>query len=295
MYNKYCIACRADAHRTLQGRKRPRLDLGQARLRLGGGRSGIVGGNAEFLHQHMQLQICHQPGGGRGVWRIFSVSAGRGVYGRGAHDLGKGAAHLGFFAVSQKLFAHALFHTRVVDVFVYARERAEGLNQREGRLFAHARNARNVVGGVAHQAFHINQLARRNAVFFPHGGLVHHGSNTFAHRRARQQYARARPRKLQAVAVARGQHAGIAARGRGGGQCAENVVRFVSLARDHPVAKIAQQFLQNRQLRGQLLGHALALRLIARIHFVAEGGRAQIERNGHLVRLFLGLEPQQDI
>ena len=157
-------------------------------------------------------------------------------------------------------------------MLVHALQAFEPAYQSQGRLFPHARHAGDVVGGVAHQAFHVDELARRDAVFFLHGGLVHLYGDAFAQRGAGQQHPGVRAHKLQAVAVACGDDALVAARFACGGKRAQNIVCFKALARHHAVAKARQKLLQNGKLAGQLLRHALALGLVAVVHFVAEGG-----------------------
>jgi len=104
-----------------------------------------------------------------------------------------------------------------------------------------------------------------------------------------------RAHKLQAVAVACGDDALVAARFACGGKRAQNIVCLKALARHHAVAKARQKLLQNGKLAGQLLRHALALGLVAVVHFVAEGGGLQVEGDGHLVRLHFCLQLQKDI
>ena len=103
-----------------------------------------------------------------------------------------------------------------------------------------------------------------------------------------------RPNKLKAVAVACGNHAvpsrfGAAARKR-----SEDIVRLIALAGYNLKAERAEQLLERLKLRRQLMRHSLALRLIAVIQLVPEGGRAQIERDRHRIRFDLVEYTQQN-
>ena len=253
------------------------------------------GGQAQLVQRGVHFKVRQQACGGRGVRRVFFVCAGCGVYGRAAHDLGQRAAHPGLFFVPQQLFPHAFFDARVVDVFIHACQRAEILNEGKGCFFTHSRDAGNVVRRVAHQAFHLDELAGPDAVFFKYGGLVHHGGNAAAHLGAGQKHAGVGPHKLQAVPVSGCDGAFVAAGSAGGGQRAQNIVGLVALARHHFVAEVRQQLFQHGKLGGQLFGHSFALSLVAAVHFVAEGGRFQVKGDRYLVRFFLGFQLKQDI
>ena len=122
------------------------------------------GGQAQLVQRGVHFKVRQQACGGRGVRRVFFVCAGCGVYGRAAHDLGQRAAHPGLFFVPQQLFPHAFFDARVVDVFIHACQRAEILNEGKGCFFTHSRDAGNDVRRVAHQAFHLDELAGPDAV-----------------------------------------------------------------------------------------------------------------------------------
>ena len=224
------------------------------------------------------LALCEQRARLFGVGHAAAVRAGRRVDGRGAHDARQRAAHLGLLAPGLQLCAHALFDARVVQMPVHALQRAERLDQRQRRLFADARHAGDVVGAVAHQAFHVDHLRGGHAVALAHGVLV-----DALGLRALVLHAHGPAHQLEAVAVARGDDALVAARAARGGQRAQDVVGFVPLARDDLVAQRRQHLLEHGHLGGQLVRHALALGFVARVHLVAEGRGFQIEGHGHLV------------
>ena len=101
--------------------------------------------------------------------------------------------------------------------------------------------------------------------------------------------------ELQRVPVAGGQHTLVAPRFARGAERTQNVVGLVPFAGDHLVTQIGQQLFQNGHLISQFLGHALALGFVAVVQFVAEGGGFQVESDGHLVGVLLGLQFHQDI
>ena len=183
----------------------------------------------------------------------------------------------------------------VVEVGVHAFQRAEGLHQAQGGLFADALHAGDVVGGVAHQALHLNELPGLNAVFFVDGVHVHGHGLAAAHHGGGQQHRGGVAHQLQAVAVSGGQEAVILPGGAGSGQRAQDVVGLPALGGDGAVAQVCQQLLEHRHLLGQLLRHAVAGGLVAVVHFVAEGGSLQVKGHGHLVGLALLEQGEQDI
>ena len=146
-----------------------------------------------------------------------------------------------------------------------------------------AGHAGDVVRAVAHQRLDVDQVHRRGAVLLLKIGLVTDHRLAAAHFGACQQHGGARSDQLQAVAVAGGNEALVALLLASCRQGAQNVVGLIPLQRDNAVAQILQQLLDDRQLLGQLLGHPLALCLVAVIHFVAEGRRFQVKSTGYRV------------
>ena len=112
---------------------------------------------------------------------------------------------------------------------VHAVQGAEVLDQGHGGLFADALYARNVVGGVAHQALHLDELLGLNAVLFVDGIQIHGLRFAAAHGAGGQQHGGGLAHQLQAVAVSRGQKAVVPAGLAGSGQRAQNVVGLPAL------------------------------------------------------------------
>ena len=201
-------------------------------------------------------------------------------------------AEVGILPAGQQIFPLTGLDERAVQMVVHAVQGAEVLDQGHGGLFADALHARNVVGGVAHQALHLDELLGLNAVLFVDGIQIHGLRFAAAHGAGGQQHGGGLAHQLQAVAVSRGQKAVVPAGLAGSGQRAQNVVGLPALCRYLTVAQVGEQFFQDGHLLGQLVRHGVAGALVAVIHFVAEGGVLQIEGHGHLVGLTL---PEQGI
>ena len=212
-----------------------------------------------------------------------------------AVDLGQSAGHAGLGLVFRQLFALAGLDAAVLQVGVYPVQAAEGGDQGKGGLFADARHAGDIVAGVPHEGLDLDELFGLHPVFFPHGGFVHHHRLAAAHLGGSQQNGHAGGGQLQAVPVTGGDAALVPPGGAGGGQSAQDVVGLPALPADHHKAQSRQQFLQRRQLVGQLLGHALAGALVLVVHLVAEGGGLEVKGDGHLVGGLVGQKFGQNI
>ena len=211
-------------------------------------------------------------------------------------DGGKVERELRALAPLGELFAHAGLDAGVVQMGVHLIQAAEGLHQRQSGFFAHTGHTGNVVGGVAHQTFYLDELAGvLQAVFLPDGLRVHgHGLASAAPGRG-QQNGDVFVHQLQAVPVAGGQKAFVAPGGRGGREGAQQVVGLPALAAHHHKAQFSQQLFQNRHLLGQVIGHTVAGGLVAVVHLVAEGGGLQVPGDGHFIGLVLPQKVQQNV
>ena len=183
----------------------------------------------------------------------------------------------------------------VIDVLVYAFQRAEVLHKAQGSLFADALHAGDIVRGVAHQALNLDELFGRDAVFFLNGVHIHGHGLAAPHDGGGQQNSGGVAHQLQAVAVSGGEETIVLPGGAGSGQRAEDVVGLPAFGGDGAVAQISQKFFQHRHLLCQLLRHTVAIGLVAIVHFVAEGGSLQVESHSHLVGFALLEQGEQDI
>ena len=165
----------------------------------------------------------------------------------------------------------------------------------KGALFPNARHAGDVIGGVAHQRLDLDELLRLDAVFFPDGGGGHRFVDGALRGGFGQNYADAVGDELQGVPVAGAKQHGVAVFLPLPGQAAQDIVRLVALGFQNGVAQKPQHFLYQGHLLAQLLRHSLAGALVRLVHFVAEGGRVQVEGKGDGVRLLILDELIDDI
>ena len=188
------------------------LHFGQRR---GGGDGGSIPQRpplGEFVHLQPGQQVRRRGG----VPLLPDIVCRLGVDGRIGADGAQHEAQFRFVAVVRQIFPLLGLDRLVVKVVIHPLQAAEFLDEGQRGLFPDARHAGDVVGGVPHQAFHINELPGLHAVFFNDGGGVHHQRFLVGG----QQHGGGIAHQLQAVPVAGGQQRGAARRGVGGGQCA---------------------------------------------------------------------------
>ena len=245
--------------------------------------------------QGVNLQLLQKPHGSGFVALAHGVGTLGGVDGGIGADGAQRVAQLGHGLIFQQVLPLLGFDALVVNVLVHALQRAEGLHQREGGLFADALHAGDVIRGIAHQALHLDELLRRKAVFFLNGVLVHHHGLAASHHGGSKQHGGALAHQLQAVPVSGGKEAVVLAGSAGSSQCTQNIVRLPALGGNGAVAKVCQQLLEHRHLLCQLLGHGVAGGLVAIVHFMPEGGGFQIKSHSHLIRLALLEQGEQNV
>ena len=198
----------------------------------------------------------------------------------------------GLFAVLQ-LGTRALFDALVVDVRVHALERAEVVQQLHGGLFTDAGHARDVIRGIAHERLEVNQANRVEAVFLAESGGVVGLISGLSHACGDQHNCRAAADQLQAVPVTGDDHAGVAVLIRAAADGAEQVIRLVARLFAPDDAQRIENLLCNRQLRRQLVRHALAGGLVGVEFKVAEGFLLHVKADDGAVRLLLVLQFEQ--
>ena len=288
--------CRARGQQVMPGRRQGQDVYGA----LHGGQRLRVGCRGDAVQpepgdEGVNLQLLQELHGSGLVALAHLVSALGGVDGRIGADGAQQMAQLGIGFAFQQVLPLLGLDDLVVDIGIHVFQCAELLHQREGGLFADAPHTGDIVGRVAHQALHLDELPGLDAVFFLNGGHIHGHSLAAAHGGGGQQDRGALAHQLQAVAVSRGQKAVVLAGITGCGQGAQDVVSFPALGRHFPVAQVGQQLLQHRHLLRQLFGHPMAGGFVAIVHLVAEGGGFEVERDGDLVRVALLEQGEQDI
>ena len=196
-----------------------------------------------------------------------------------------------FLALSQ-FFDDAGLGVKLRQETVNFVDAAVFLNERHRRLFADAGNAGNIIARVAHERLEVNDVDRIKAVLLGkalgrhalRGGLPHAGGDELDGRVLRDE--------LKRILVTRRCHAVPARRLAFARDGADEIVRLVArqlIARDvHRV----EHFFHHRKLHRQLLGHPLALGLVALVLQVAEGRLASVEGHAHRVGPLLVLQPR---
>ena len=217
------------------------------------------------------------------------------VDGDAALDDGQPVAEPGAVPVLFEPGAHTGADGRVIELFIYAVKRAEPGDESGGRLFADAGDTGDVIGGIAHQRLDVDELARRDAVFFGDGFRGHRGRFAAPEVGGGQQHRDGVGHQLQAVAVAGRNEAGVAPLLAAAGEGAKDIVGLVALALDHRVAERREDFFEHRQLLGQLLRHTLAGGLVAVIHLMTEGFGPHIKGHGHSVGGMVIHQADEDI
>ena len=212
---------------------------------------------------------------------------------RFAADCCKIIGEIGVLAPGLELFAQRV--PELPEVRVDAVQRAVLHEQLRRRLLTDARYARNIVRAVAHQTLEVDHMDGREAIFrLKEFRRIARGARLPALRNHKLDRHMLR-HELQAVAVARDDHAVPARRGADFPRRAEDVVGLPALAFEDGNVHRAQDVLHQRHLLRQLLRHGMARCLIPFILQVPERRRLEIERHGQRIRLFLVPELFQNV
>ena len=163
--------------------------------------------NAPFVHQLKQLQPRQQLAqlsrlqGAQLV--ILHLPRHRCLAADGAQ---RAAEVREIFAGAQLVFQR-FAQIAVLQPGIYRIQRAEPVQQIQRRFFAHPRYPGNVVAGVAHQRFQVDQLLRLQAVFFLDCGAIEHRRFGVSHFGCCQQHRHLIAHQLQRIPVAGGDKA----------------------------------------------------------------------------------------
>ena len=168
-----------------------------------------------------------------------------------------------------------------------------GQQQLRSCLRADTRDARNVVGRIAHESLEIDELHRLKAILLLEGSRV----IVLELRDALlgQEHAQVWPHELQSVAVAR-DDTHIIALSRGlRRERADDVVGLVVVLLEERDAHVRGELAQERELREEFLRRLVARALVVGIALRAEGMAALIKGQRHEVGLLLGNELRQHV
>ena len=174
-------------------------------------------------------------------------------------------------------------------------QRAIVQQQLRRRLRADARDARDVIGAVAHQGFKINQMDGVKAVFLTEAGRVIVDRDGLRKLRGDQLDRHMLVDQLQGIPIAGDDHAVPVRPAALLADCADHVVGFPAFAFKDGDAHGAQNILHHRQLHGKLIRHRVTRRLVAVIGQMAERRRLEVERHAQGVGLLLRPELFENI
>ncbi len=155
------------------------------------------------------------------------------------------------------------------------------LQQLDCRLLADARNARNIIGMIAHQAFEINDLRRRDTHLFLHGCRRHrrHIGQPLLHQHDRGRIID----KLQKIMI-RGQNHRLIIR-RKPAHGADQII-CLDIRHFHPANMKAVQIVSGHlKLRHEIIRSRFSAALVVRIQIMAESMLARIKCHQHRIRL----------
>ena len=251
----------------------------------GGGRRGLRRrGQPQPLDDAPQLQPGEQgvqrPGIPRGGGQFSGTGGDRGV----GDALCQVIAQEGHIPACLQLFPDGGGHFPILQVVIDPLQRAEPADQVQRALFPDAPDAGDVVGAVPHDGLQVHDAARGQApVFFREHLLVVQLRGGLAHAGRHQGHPGLAGDILQAVPVAGDDGGDAPLAGAQAAQGTQQVVRLIALHLHPGDAQAVQGGLDQGHLVRQLLGHGLALGLVARIGLVAEGGGLQVEAHADLV------------
>ncbi len=215
---------------------------------------------------------------------------GRKIKWSGPVDLGESIGHAGALAPRLELLAHGSPDGRVVQIIIYRVQGDEASDELAGGFLTDAGDPRYGVGAVAHERLAVNEAAGRKTVFFDESCLVIL-DGLAASRFCRDQLdVGGRTDELKTVAVARDDEAEVAGGLACGRYGTDDIVRLIALELIARYVHGVKHVLEPGKLLCHLVGHALAVGLVAGIHFVPEGGRLEIKGNAERVGSVLGNE-----
>ena len=150
------------------------------------------------------------------------------------------------------------------------------------RLRADARNARDVVRSVPHQALHINESLWREAVLFQEQLFI--VKQKIRHTLARKKHADIFPHELQGIAVARHDEDVHVLPRCFHGERPQDVISFISRLFDQRYAQRGKKLVQHGNLARKLGRRRLARPFVRRKHLIAEGLLPLVKSDGKIVR-----------
>ena len=197
-------------------------------------------------------------------------------------DCGKELREQDLFAVGLYLGLDGTF--QLVGMFKQALDASELGNQLLCGLFAHTRTSGNVIGGIAHQPQHINDLSRRlNVELGFHFGYAHHLEFLIpvfgpVHKDVVRD-------QLAIIFIGRHHIGGNAPPSGFGGKGTYNVIGFVSTHFEDRDAVGTDDVFNDRHREADDFGSLFALGFVLLVSLVAERGTRRVEGDSDMCGL----------
>ena len=240
-------------------------------------------GQAELVQQGEQLQPHHQGAGLLGISLPLHI-VGQGLVNGGVPaDGAQVVTQKGVVPGFLQFGLHGGLDVQLLQMVVDILDAAKFLDELPGSLGTDPRHPGDAVGGIPLDGLQVDHLGRSYAVIFLDFRHIVQGHLGLAELGGGQAHGGGVGHQLQAVPVPGGDQALASLLLAGGGKGSQNVVGLPALAGDNLIAQIHEQFLEHRQLLGQLLRHALAVGLVAGVGLVPEGGSLPVKGDGHPV------------
>ena len=179
----------------------------------------------------------------------------------------------------------------VVGAVKHVFERAVFFDELLRGLFAHAGNAGNVVGSIAHQPLHVDELRGREIPAA--ADKIGRDALGVLDALLCVEYGRVRAGELERVAVAGDDQAVDALLFALERERAQQIVGLVALQFDDAYVHFVQHIVDCGKLSAQFVGRGRAAGLVGVIFDMTERRRVQIERHGAQVGLFVGDDAQE--
>ena len=240
----------------------------------------------QFLEQLIQLQPVI--GLNNGILR-------RKIDGRFRADGGKVEGKIGVLLPRLQLFPELGADGWVVQMGVNPVQTAEFRQQLLCGLGADAGHARNIVGGIPHEGFQVDELFRFETVFLPEFFFVKQRRRGLPRLGDHQLDVDISVDQLQGIPVAGDDDTLPVLLRANLAHGADDVISLPALTLIDGNIHRPQNVLHNGHLLRQFLGHGMAGSLVAIVFQVPEGGAVEVEGHAHRLGLLLLLHPFQNV
>ncbi len=255
----------------------------------------LGGGEVVFVNELGKLQIQKQLIELRLVGLLAQVVLGFKRDGRVGVDGGQVIGHAGVPLALDELLPGGGLHVHLVQVGIQPVDGGLLGQQGHGRLLPDALHPGDVVRGVPHQGLQVDDVDGIEAIGLPKGLRGHVLGGGAAHAGGHQLYGGVVGDQLEGIFIPgdddRVPPGALVRLGDGANQ----VVGLPAVQLVHGDVQGGEDLFQNGHLAGQLLGHGLALGLIALVGQVAEGGGLAVKGDAQGLGLLLVQQLVQNI